>query len=264
METKARKKHGKIVVPGQISTLPSLGKRDSGWLIVGFDCSMSSLAGAAWAYDRVLDRQVGPAFVLKRWPKDTHYFERLKDAARSYELVLELQAELGISLGVEDVHIAQEEPFPPHMNFIGKAQSGFLKQQAEISGAFLGGLLRYGYQSIWQLSNVKWRQTVANDLGITIHHSKWSDPALVEVFNCLPKYTGKFRAKQWALKSDLFQNGVPDWPDIIESAKLGKIPRPEGSQARAVQPDDRYDALAIMVTLRDDLEKLGAFDEMAK
>src|SRR5262245_15922101 len=163
-----RKKHPKLVVPGQISAPPITVGRDPGWMVCGFDTSMSSLAGAAIAYDRVLDRYLGPAFVIKRWDKGVHYFERLKDAAFSYDLVLELQHELGISMGVGDVHIAQEEPFPPHGDFINKGNSGFLKQQAEISGAFLAGLLRYGYQSLWQFSNIKWKQTVAKDLGISI------------------------------------------------------------------------------------------------
>src|SRR5262245_908801 len=107
-----RKKHPKLVVPGQISAPVIPIGRDPGWMCCGFDVSMSSIAGAASAYDKTLNRFVGPAFVVKRWSKGDHYFSRLKDAAFSYDLVLELQHELGISMGVENVHIAQEEPFP--------------------------------------------------------------------------------------------------------------------------------------------------------
>lgn len=247
-------------------------QRDHGWMICGFDTSMSSLAGAAISYDAITDKLKGPAFVMKRWSKEDDYFSRLKGAAQSHELVLDLQSALNVGMALHEVFIAQEEPFPPHGKFMSGGASGFLKQQAEISGAFLGGLLRYGYREIWQMHNTSWRKTIADMLSengrdITTHHSKWKDPELAELYNCKPADTGKFRAKQWAafdmfgigpvLAQMGFGNEIPDWPDIVESSKLGKIPRPEGSKAKAVQPDDRYDALAIMWTMFLDLEQRG-------
>ena len=162
----------------------------------------------------------------------------------------DLTAELKFFGELSNVFIAVEEPWP--LGMVGRTQSNALKQQAEISGAFLGGLLRYGYKNIFQIPANSWRKVVADDLGITIHHSKWKDPMLCERYNCKPADSGKFRAKQWAL--ECFSTGdarVPDWPDIINSAK-GKIPRPEGSRAKAVQPDDRYDGLAVMQWVRDE------------
>jgi hypothetical protein len=92
-----------------------------------------------------------------------------------------------------------------------------------------------------------------------MHHSKWKaqdlgwgmkDPC--GFFNCAPGNLGKFRAKAWALGT--YGRDVPDWPEIIESSK-GKIPRPEDSKAKAVQCDDRYDALAVMVWMEREWQR---------
>lgn len=244
--------------------------REKGWMICGFDVSMSSIAGAAFGYDKALDKKVGPKFFMKRWQKDDHYFDRLRDAAKAHECVLELQSGLGLILETHEVYIAQEEPFPPHGSFTKQGASRSLKQQAEISGAFLGGLLRYGYQELWQMGNQAWRKVIADMLSengreITTHYTKWRDPALCEIYNCKPADTGKFRSKQWAfdqfgISPVLAQMGwheeIPDWPDIIRSSN-GHLPRPENSRAKAFQPDDRYDALAIMWALTADMEGRG-------
>jgi hypothetical protein len=242
--------------------------RKRGWMVAGFDTSMSSLAGAAFGWDGTLKQFKGPEFVLKRWTKSDHYFDRLRDAAKAHELIHELQHALGLVLNTDEIWIAQEEPWPPHSSFVNKNISGFLKQQAEISGAFLGGLVRYGYQNIWQVQSIKWRAMIAKDLGITTHHSKWRSPELALEYNCLPKDSGKFRSKQWALSSPgpgyafmgLTAEEIPDWPDLIKRDE-GMIPRPDDSKAKAIQPDDRYDALAIMWYQYADLSALGAFDE---
>ena len=233
--------------------------KDYGFMVVGFDLSLSSIAAAAIAYDAVLKKYKGPVFFMQRWSKEDHYFDRLKFVAKGQDVIFALMGELKLgNMPLNKIYIAQEEPFPTHGQFMQRGNSNSLKQQAEMSGAFLGGMLRYGYENISQIGNHTWRQVVAHDLGITIHHSKWKDPALCDVFNCRPADTGKFRAKQWALTEECSPfpvDKIPDWPDIIESSKLGKIPRPEGSVAKAVQPDDRYDALAIMqsewLTLKD-------------
>jgi hypothetical protein len=246
--------------------LPTVPVKWHGWMVCGFDTSMSSIAGAAFAYDHTLKKYLGPEFVIRRWSKEDHYFDRLKQASKSHELVLDLQATLHISFPVEDIYIAQEEPIPLGM-LKGKSVSGFAKQQAEVSGAFLGGLLRYGFQNIFQINNMRWRKPIADDLGITTHPSKWKDPDLCEEFNCAPANTGKFRAKQWAMMNPgyawmhSFSEEVPDFPDIIESSKLGKIPRPDGSTAKAVQCDDRYEALAMAWSLYLEMSEAGNLDK---
>jgi hypothetical protein len=235
-KAKARKK---IPKPG----------REPGWVVCGFDTSMSSLAGAAIAYDKVLGKLKGPKFQTVRWEKDTDYFARIKDAAKSYEIVLDLQMHLGVSMGMDEIFIAQEEPWP--MGITTGKTSGFLKQQAEISGAFLGGLVRYGFKNIAQMHSIRWRTMIANDLGITTHFSKWRSAELATMYNCKPADSGKFRSKQWARGQKDFMPGfpdkVPDIPDIIER-KEGRVLRPEGSVAKAIQPADEYDALAVAWT----------------
>jgi hypothetical protein len=230
------KKRRKERIPGEISTA-----------LIGVDLSPSSIALAAYNYDVKLHKIYGPGFHIHRWRTEDHYFDRLRDCAKGFAFVNHVLNEVKFFGADVDVWVAAEEPWP--FGAVGKFQSNSLKQQAEISGAFLGGLLRYGIRNLFQIPANSWRKLVADDLGITIHHSKWKDPELCDVFNCLPKDTGKFRAKQWALKKN-FGETVPDWPDIIESSKLGKIPRPQDSKARAVQCDDRYDALAICEWMR--------------
>jgi hypothetical protein len=164
---------------------------------------------------------------------------------------------------IDEIFIAQEEPFPAHGGFTGRGHSQTLKQQAEISGAFLGGLIRYGYAQVFQIGNHQWRGIIARDLTeltgeeITTHHTKWRSPELAAIYNCKPTDSGKFRSKQWALDVVNPQCGgrVEDWPDIISTSKHGKIPRPENSKAKAIQPDDRYDALAIMQWMVEELER---------
>lgn len=245
--------------------LAALKPRKRGWMVAGFDTSMSSIAGAAIGWDETLQKLRGPEFIEVRWSKEDHYYDRLKQAAKSHEIILDLMHELKLSLELDEVWIAQEEPWP--MGLVGKGASAFLKQQAEISGAFLGGLVRYGYTQVSQMNSMRWRTMVAQDLEITTHHSKWRSPELAAQFNCKPSDSGKFRTKQWAMNpgyafmGGAFPNEIPDWPDIIESSKLGKIPRPEGSKARAVQPADQYDALAIMYTHYQELLDEGAWGD---
>jgi hypothetical protein len=257
---KPRKKHPKKKLP-QPREL-----RSRGWAVLGFDISLSSIAAAGIGYDETLKKFKGPEFMYLRWEKDDEYFDRLKEAANAHLLIDALLTELGLVLNMDEIFIAQEEPWPVGMALRGGASS-FLKQQAEISGAFLGGLVRWGYTNVSQMNSIRWRQVVASDLGITIHHSKWRSPELALQYNCKPIDSGKFRAKQWALnpgyafQGGAFPNEIPDWPDIIHS-KDGNKPRPEGSVAKAIQPDDRYDALAVMFTHYLELQELGMFDEL--
>lgn len=221
------------------------------WVACGFDVSMSSIAGAAFAYDKVLDKFIGPSLAVVRWQKDDHYFTRMKAAAMGSDIVHELLNGLKVIPESDEIYIAIEEPFP--FGMVGRAQSAYLKQQAQISGALMGGFLRWGYWNIFEISNVWWRQVVAADLGITVHHSKWKDPKLVKRFNCKPDDTGKFRAKQWV--EDCHPEWkIPDMPDIIESSQ-GKIPRPEDSKAKAVQCDDRYEGIAMAKWMANEIQE---------
>jgi hypothetical protein len=230
------------------------------WMAAGFDLSMSSVAGAAIGYDGTLKRMTGPDFTMKFWGKDTHYFERITDCANADTLIHELQERLGIFAELDEIYIAVEEPFPVGM--VKRLESKALKQQAEISGAFLAGLLRYGYKNIFQISWYQWAQLVAAELGITIHHSKWSYKE--NPFPLAPsgKGSGKWRSKEWARMRgvkllDYEETIIPDWPDLINHNTLGKIPRPETSKAKAAQPDDRYDALGVMNWMVNELQNSG-------
>lgn len=232
------KRHRKERVPGEISTA-----------LVGVDLSPSSIALAAYNYDTTLQRIYGPGFHIHRWTPEDHYFDRLRDCAKGFKFLNHVLNEVKFFGSDVDVWVAVEEPWA--FGQVGRFQSSALKQQAEVSGAFLGGLLRNDIRNLFQIQANSWRKLVADDLGITIHHTKWKDPKLCEIYNCLPKDSGKFRAKQWALeKKFVGSSEIPDWPDIIESGKHGKIPRPKDSKARAVQPDDRYDALAVLEWMR--------------
>ena len=250
----SRKPHVQKIVPRKKSRANRISiadpRPDKGWIVCGFDVSMSCIAGAAIAYDAIIRKFKGPVFVEVRWTKQDEYFDRLKVAAKSHELIFDIIGQFHLSLPLEKIFIAQEEPWP--FGLVRGGESGWLKQQAEISGAFLGGLVRYGYENVSQMNTIRWRTVVANDLGITTHHSKWKDPTLCAVYNCIPKDAGKFRTKQWALayskNGNYWNEEVPLWPDIIKSQNLGNIPRPKNSRAKAHQPDDRYDALAICWT----------------
>lgn len=261
VKPKPRKKHAKKKIPAPREL------RTRGWAVLGFDISMSSIAAAGIGYDATLKKLKGPDFIYLRWEKDDEYFDRLKEAANAHLLIDALLTEPGLILDLDEIFIAQEEPWPVGMVNRG-GMSSWLKQQAEISGAFLGGLVRWGYTNVSQINSVRWRKMVADDLGITTHHSKWRSPELALEHNCAPKDSGKFRAKEWALDIGLttmagsgFENEIPDWPDIVHS-KDGNKPRPENSKAKAVQPDDRYDALAVMWTHYNELQEMGVFDKL--
>jgi hypothetical protein len=204
--------------------------KEAAFMCCGFDVSTSSIAGAAMAWDKTLNKWVGPAISVHRWQKTTDYFDRLHDAAIAYVLISQMATDLKVIIPHEDIYIAIEEPWA--FGQIRGMQSNALKQQAEISGAFLSGLLRYGYRNMWQINNTAWRQIVAKELGITIHHSKWNPT----------KTEGKFRAKEWALNKYPI---LPVLPDLIADSKLGLIPRPEERKAKPVQSDDRYEAVAM-------------------
>lgn len=213
------------------------------WVAVGLDLSMSSLAGAATAFDKTLKKRVRPVARLILWERGTHYFERMTDIAKAHNFILDLIHDLGVRAELDEIHIAIEEPYPIGME--KRLESNTLKQSAQMSGALMGGLLRYGYTNVYEIQANWWRQIVAKDLGITIHHSKWNPGGKKDI-------TGKFRPKQWV--EEIHPKWDGNWIDHITHSKRGRIPRPVGSKAKPVQPDDRYQALAIMEWMRREIK----------
>jgi hypothetical protein len=214
-------------------------KKEPNWVAVGFDVSVSSIAGAAFGWDGTLRRSVGPVTVAKRWTRDNDYPERLEDSVRSYVFVLDLIAKLKMTPELDEVFIAIEEPWPFGMQ--KRLESNSLKQQAQISGAFFGGLVRYGYKQVFEIHNQWWKKVVADSLEITTHWTKYGKGL-----------EGKMRSKEYVRKE--FPE-IEDWPDLISHSKQGLIPRPEGSKAKAQQPDDRYDAIPIAVWMKTEVER---------
>jgi len=226
---------------------PSRSVREKSRLWIGADLSLHSLALAGLAWDEVLQKYVGPGFIYIMWNKDDSYFDRLYQLSKA-DYIYMMCAELNIIIDPQQVFIAQEEPWPFGMANRGKGQSQTLKQSAELSGAFLAGLLRMGFQNVYQIHNTWWRKIVADDLGITTHHTKWGKGL-----------EGKMRCKQWALSlnadvndnprwNEIWPNEVPVWPDLIADTKNGgRKAQPKESKAKPVQPDDRYQALPMAV-----------------
>lgn len=208
---------------------------DRSWMTLGVDTSMSSLAIVGVGFDGILNKRVGPFYVEKRWTPDDDYYKRLADAAYSPNLISAVTAKVH-SIKLERTFIAIEEPF--YFGAVKKAQSAFIKQQAEICGAFKGGLARWGYQNMFEINNSQWRAAVRRD-GQEIRKGP----------------EGKWDVKTWAINSF----GLPDLPDLVKGKSGGKVPRPKsgyGAKAKAVQPNDIYDAAACCAWMTDEIEKL--------
>ncbi len=207
---------------------------------VGVDISTYSISMAGTAYLANGKKRTGRA-ISHRWEKDDDYFLRLKEVANAHNFVHDLLTALRVDAEVGDLCFAVEEAVS--FGHIQRGMSNSIKQQLQISGSFLGGLLRYGYKNIYEIQANSWRKVVADDLGITIHHTKWGKGA-----------EGKYRVQEWVEKFHPKWDG--HWPDMISTTKRGLIPRPETSRAKGVQPDDRYAALAIMQWMDNQLEEL--------
>jgi hypothetical protein len=203
------------------------------WIALGVDISMSSIAIAAIGWDKTMRKMRGPSLHTVRWNHGEHYFERMEDASRARNLLD--GAVSGLKFYVadpSDIFIAVEEPWP--LGIVKRAQSAWIKQQAQMSGSFIGGLLRDGYRNVYEVNNQAWH-------GIVREHFK---P------DTIPQKEIKWKVKEWALEAF----DVPELPDLIQS-KHGKIPRPEKSRAKAQQPDDIYDALGIMSWMQNECEQ---------
>jgi hypothetical protein len=202
------------------------------WVACGFDISVSSLSGAAYMYDGLLDKLRGPTYVQVRWNQGEHYFERCLALAKGHEFVLDLIGQMkGAVADTDEVYIAVEEPWP--FGVVKRAQSSWLKQQAQMQGVFIGSLLRWGYNNVFEINNQDWKNIVREDLGRSLKRGR-----------------EKWDVKEWAIQSW----GAPDKPDLIQS-KHGMVPKPATSVAKPKQPDDIYDAVAILDWMRTQVEK---------
>ncbi len=208
--------------------------RAGSWAAVGIDASMTSIAAVAFGYDALTDKMTAIRYDSVRWAGETDYFKRLKDAAYASQLVLNVTAGSYV-MALDNVYIAIEEPF--YYGAVKAGRSGFIKQQAEINGAVKASLLRWGYTHIFEINNQQWRATVRHD-GVTIRTGD----------------QGKWDVKTWAIKAF----GLPDLPDLVAGKHGGKIPRSEsgwGAKAKAVQPDDIYDAAGCCAYMADAVER---------
>lgn len=257
VKKKSAPKLRKKPVPGKKTTGKGWSRVE--WVAIGADVSMSSISLAGIARTRDGKVRVGTHTV--RWEKGTDFFERMGSAAKAHDVVHELFINMKVMPELNEIAIATEEAVPIGMLQRGTkgknagATGAWMKQQIQISGAFVGGLVRYGYKDIYEIQANQWRALVAADLGITTHYSKWKTEdvlALPEHYHVKKDSIGKYRAQQWV---ELFHpKWDGKWPDIITSAK-GKVSRPEKSKAMGEQCDDRYEALAMAEWLRRELKK---------
>lgn len=199
-------------------------------IALGFDLSPASLSGCAQLWDGVLSELKGPAWFRLPWVKDTPHFEKLKYLAQAQDAVHYLTNELNAIVEIQHVYIGVEDLPPRAMN----AQR--YREQAELIGAFLGGLLRWGYPNVSLINSSTWQKLVADDLGKKANNEFKKD---------------KWHVKNWAREV----YGAPNWKDLVRNGKLGLIPKPKGSTAMPEQPDDRYDANAIMAVTWDNIPK---------
>lgn len=208
------------------------------WACVGIDTSMSAVSLCGMGFDAVLGRMTKVRYFDKRWTtEEDDYFQRLADAASTHKLMFDV---LPLGLEMNRIFIAVEEPVP--LGMIGKRNmsGAWVKQQCEISGAVLGSLYRYGFENIFQINNAQWKAVIRKD-GTVIRKMDEG---------------GKWDIKDWALKA----YGLPDLPDLVKSKSGSKIPRPEsgyGAKAKAVQPNDIYDAAACLAWMQDHIETGG-------
>jgi hypothetical protein len=225
---------------------------------VGGDISMSSISLAGIA--RTTEGKIRTGAISKRWTKDTDYFVRVGEAAKAHEFVLDLLEELKVMAELKEISFAIEEAVA--IGYLQRAQSAWVKQQLQISGSFLGGLLRWGYSDIMEIQANQWRSMVAHDLAeklgadFTTHKSKWSTEDFLSLppgFHAGSKNIGKYRAQQWVQQFHPKWDG--HWPDIVKT-KDGQVPRPSTSKAAGEQSDDRYEALAMAEWLRRDLRRV--------
>lgn len=225
------------------------------YAVVGLDTSLTSIAAVALGYDG-LTKKHSVTHGEIRWTPEVDYFRRLGEAARSHDLILDLLRPMWV-VDPSRVFIAMEEPFP--LGMLGSRQASFqasyAKQQAEVSGSVKGSLVRYGFENLVEVNNSSWHKALRQD-GVDFQPvtrgSSTTQKAAIKLAN-------KMRIKQWAIE----RYGLPDLPDLVASKSGAKIPRPEsgyGAKAKAVQPDDTYDACAVAHWLLQDLQARDVVD----
>ena len=209
------------------------------WAAIGVDTSMTACSVVGMGYDAMLGKMVGPVYDEIRWYPEDDWFKRLAEAARGEKLLQSILGKLWV-IDPSRVYIAAEEPW--YFGAVKKGQSEWLKQQAEIAGAFKGALCRWGYDNIYEINNAQWKATLRKD-GVDLPSNR-KDPDM------------KWKVKRWAIQAF----GLPELPDLVKSKSGMKVPRPEegyGAKAKAVQPNDIYDAAAMCAWMCDELERLG-------
>lgn len=208
---------------------PSERPSERSWGVVGVDVSLTSISGAMLCYDAILDKMRGPGLFSIRWERPVHFFDRLAQAAKAYDFMLDLMAKCGpMTIPQTNIWIGVEEPWPA--GIVRKAESGWLRQQAQVQGAFIGGLVRHGYTRVYEVNAQSWKNPVRAEL----------DKGKID----------KWDVKTWAMEA----YDVPDLVDLIDHSTRGLIPRPDNSKAKARQPDDCYDALGILAWMHDTRE----------
>jgi hypothetical protein len=250
---KVRPKNRKLPVPGKDRW------RRVEWVCVGIDISLSSISLGGLARTKAGKLRTGA--ITHRWEKNLDYFERILQVSKAHDFMHDLFAELQVMAELDEIAIAIEEAVPIGMLQRGTrgkqsaAGGAWMKQQLQISGALLGGLIRYGYKDVYEIQANQWRKLVADDLGITTHASKWNTEDVLKLpkdFNPRKDAIGKYRAQQWIREFHPKWDG--HWPDIIGSSH-GNIQRPESSKAMGLQCADQYETLAMAEWLRREVKK---------
>lgn len=229
-----------------VSLLPSNRKRsEQSWAALGADTSMSSIVVCGIGYDAVLDKMTEVSFAEVRWTADDDYFKRLGDAARADKLIHQVVSRFYV-LEPRQIFIALEEPY--YYSASRNRDSKWLKQMAEVSGAFKGGLVRGGYHEIHEINNSQWKAVLRKE-GVEFIKGGRELSAREKKEVAL---ANKFIVKDWVIAA----YGLPDLPDLVKSKTGGKIPRPDagyGAKAKPEQPNDVYDAAACMAFMQDHL-----------
>lgn len=189
--------------------------------------SMSSIAGAAWNYDGIL-RKESLTYHTLRWQMEDPYYKRMKYLAQAHNFIFDVLQGFNAPVEPSNIYIAIEEPWP--LGIVKKADSGWLKQQAQLQGAFMGGLLAYGFTEVYEVNNYAWKGVMTRQAGEKVQQDKWQAKRLM-----IERYD------------------LPDLPDLIRKAGVGLIPQPETSRAKPVQPEDLYDAAGLMTWMVEQL-----------
>jgi hypothetical protein len=225
MARKSAAKHGRKKL-----AQPPKRPQENSWAVIGIDLSLTSLSGALMFYDAILDKLKGPILQSERFERSVHFLDRLAVVSRAENFIHSLMSEANcVGLDLNQVWIGVEEPWPA--GIVKKAESGWLRQQAEIVGAFMGGLSRYGFVNVYEVNNSSWKNAIKEEVG------HWPD---------------KWDVKSWAIDA----YGVPDLPDLIKTSR-GLMPQPEKSKAKPQQPDDTYDACGVMAWMEQEHETIS-------